>query len=100
MSKDNKQRLFEVMERVDPSIKVEQQVQGAEPVVGDATNLQKAIETSPAVKYALSRIDTVNEFEPAMKILLGYTGVAKKKGITISQAQTLLKTAMQSLGFR
>lgn len=102
--KDNKHRIWEMMQRLDPNFKDEQQVQQqtdtSTGVPSDVTSLDKALQNSTSVLYSLSRIDTPQELESALKTIIGSTGLVKKKSITISQAQTLLKNAMQSLGFQ
>lgn len=88
--KDNKHRIWEVMQRLDPSFKDEQQVQQqtdtSTAVPSDVTNLDKALHNSTSVSYSLSRIDTPQELESALKTIIGNTGLVKKKSITISQA--------------
>lgn len=135
MSENNKNRLFEIIGKIDPDFKQSlneaenpcwkghrqygmkekngKQVPNCVPIdeqpnnpnaetgiPSDVNNLQKSIEAAPAVKYTLSRIDTALEFESAIKTIVGFMGTTPKKAITISQAQAMLKNAMQNLGYR
>lgn len=99
-----KQRLFEVMGKVNPEFKNSNEAQAqatVEPLSTDVTNLQKAIKTSSSVRFADSKIDTPIEFQEGFKLWLSTTGFnPQKKPLSISQAQTLVKKAMESLGFR
>jgi len=101
--KDVKQRLFEVMEVVNPDFKqlaeVVPQQQGT--VATDIARQQKALNTSPAMQYANSKIDTPQEFEDGFKTWLSTTGFnPKTRPLSISQAQTLIRNAMVALGYK
>ena len=110
MSGKNKQRLFEVMERLNPEFKVSEVIapQPAQtataPATGDVANLQKAANNSPTIQYADSKIDTPQELQAAFGDWLSRTGYGKSqkvpRNITISQVQTLVKNAMIALGYK
>jgi len=99
---NNKHRLFELMEKVNPNFKNEDVLQKTtEPVPTDVANLEKAVKSSSSVQYADSRIDTPKEFEFAFKDWLSGTGFHPQKNpISISQAQSFVKNAMESLGYK
>jgi len=100
---DTKQMLFEMMEKVNSDFKqlneaVPQQ-QGV--VAPDVVRQQKTINTSPAMQYANSRIDTPQEFQDGFQTWFSTTGFnPKTRPLTISQAQTLIKNAMINLGYK
>lgn len=91
---NTKQVLFENMEKLNPDFKVNE--------IGaslDVLNAQKA--TTPTMQRANFRIDTPQEFQDGFTAWLGTTGFdPQKRPLSISQAQTLVKNAMISLGFK
>jgi len=106
---DNKQRLFEVMEKLNPEFKVNEILTpqptpaqaGARTVSSDVTNLQKISQKSPAMQTANLRIDTPQEFEDGFTIWFTTTGFnPQKKPLSISQAQTSVRRAMEKLGYK
>jgi len=95
----NKQRLFEVMGKVNPDFKLNEIT--AEPVATDIARQQAALKTSPAIQYANSRIDTPQEFEEGFQTWLMTTGFdPTTRPISISLAQSLVRNAMVTLGFK
>jgi hypothetical protein len=109
MGDKNKQRLFEVMERLNPDFKVSEILTpqpaptqaGTGTVSPDVANLQKASQKSPAMQTANSRIDTPQEFEQGFTIWFSTTGFnPQKKPLSISQAQTSVRRAMEKLGYK
>jgi hypothetical protein len=90
---ETKQKLFEMMERINPEFKQ------VDEISSDAALAQKA--TTPLAQRANSRIDTPQEFQDAFQVWLGTTGFnPQKKPISIGQAQTLVRNAMINLGFK
>lgn len=64
--KDSKQRLFEVMEKLNPEIKNEQYgVVGQTKMSGDARQVERS--TTPVQQTANSRINTPEEFVDAFR---------------------------------
>jgi hypothetical protein len=106
-NKDTKQRLFENMEKLNPDFKVNEVLPGQQPVqavAGDVANLQNAANKSATMQYADSRIDTPQELQDAFGDWLSRTGygLSKKpiRPISISMVQTLVRNAMQKLGYK
>jgi hypothetical protein len=106
----NKQRLFEMMERLNPEFKNEEITpqpipQGNQVTAsGDVANLQKAVNATSTVQYADSRIDTPQELQDAFGNWISRTGYSLNnkpiRPISISMVQTLVKNAMQKLGYK
>jgi hypothetical protein len=70
-------------------------------VATDINNVQRATQNSPAMQTANSRIDTPQEFEQGFTVWFSTTGFnPQKKPLSISQAQTMVRNAMQKLGYR
>ena len=116
---NNKKRLFEVMEKINPDFKIlnenisitadniQEQDLVQQPVqtqTGDVANLQKAVNANTTIQYADSRIDTPQELQDAFGTWIGRTGYALNnkpvRPISISQVQTLVKNAMTKLGYK
>jgi hypothetical protein len=103
--KDTKQLLFENMEKLNPDFKVNEVApQPVQAASGDVANLQKAVNANPTIQYADSRIDTPQELEAAFGTWISRTGYGLQnkpvRPISISQVQTLVKNAMQKLGYK
>jgi hypothetical protein len=106
----NKQRLFEMMEKLNPEFKNEditpQPIPQGNQVTasGDVANLQKAVNATSTVQYADSRIDTPQELQDAFANWISRTGYSLNnkpiRPISISMVQTLVKNAMQKLGYK
>jgi len=99
----NKQRLFEVMGKVNPDFNKlnEAILQQQKGVPIDVANQQKAMKTSPAMQYANSRIDTPQEFQEGFQTWFSTTGFnPKTRPLSISQAQTLIRNAMTQMGYK
>ena len=73
MKKDNKKRLFENMEKVNPDYK-----RPVDEVVGDAARFADAAKKSPILQTTNIRIDTPNEFKSAFITFLMGTGLYQK----------------------
>jgi hypothetical protein len=99
---DNKKRLFELMDKLNPNInEIIQPTQTNQSVPADVAKMQQATQKSSTVQFANSRIDTPQEFEDGFKAWFATTGFnPQKKSLSISQAQTLVKNAMISLGYK
>jgi hypothetical protein len=104
---NNKKRLFEVMEKVNPGFKLNENIEEeyAATTQGttspDAAYSQQAMQKSPTVQYANSRINTPQEFEKWFTTEFSTTGFhPQKKPIPISQVQTIVKRVMQNLGYK
>jgi hypothetical protein len=121
-----KQNLFEMMEKVNPDFKAineddscwkgykqygmkekdGKEVPNCVPVdeqapPPDVAAAQKVAQSSTAMQTANYRIDTPQEFEAAFKSWFSTTGFnPQKRPLTISQAQTLVRNAMISLGYK
>jgi len=91
MSKENtKQKLFEMMEKVNPKFKPINEVVNA-----DITNLQNATHTSATVQNANTRIDTPDEFKSAFVLFVANTGLYQKGMIrTPADVQTWVHDAL------
>jgi len=105
--KNNKQRLLEVMERLNPEFRINEQQPQQTPVQaqsGDVANLEKAVNSSSTVQYADSRIDTPQELQDAFGAWISRTGYGLNqkpiKPISISMVQSLVRNAMEKLGYK
>jgi hypothetical protein len=71
---------------------------------GDVANLQKAVNANSTIQYADSRIDTPQELQDAFGTWISRTGYGLNnkpaRPISISQVQTLVRNAMQKLGYK
>ena len=97
----NKERLFEMMKKINPNFSEQYDGSANKPIPADVAYLQKATDRSASVKYAASRIDTPQEFQDSFQEWLSSTGFnPQKKPLSIAQAQTLVRNAMLKLGYR
>jgi len=101
----NKQRLFEVMGKVNPDFKVNEIVdQPVQAQNGDVATLQKVVNANPAIQYADSRINTPQELEDAFGTWLSRTGYGLQKKVrrplSIPQMLSYVRNAMEKLGYK
>jgi hypothetical protein len=104
---DKKQKLFEMMQKVNSDFKplLSEQIAagttGNQPIPTDVAHQQTALKNSPTMEYTNSRIDTPQEFQEGFKVWFSSTGFnPQKKPLNISQAQVLVKNAMVALGYK
>jgi len=101
-------KMFDLMEKLDPNFKRKttkmimevggQQTQGMN---ADVANLQKVTQQSNVVQNAREKINTPKDFKQAFQAWMATTGfVVDNKPFNISQAQQLVRQAMEELGFK
>ena len=110
--KDSKKRLFEVMERVAPDFKVqeEQNIQELQAVAATSTGTQQygkqpdvqyADSTYKMIAPALKQINTPEKFAGAFKGWFQYLGYSPQAGnITIQRVRMDIENTMKALGYR
>lgn len=111
--KDSKKRLFEVMERVAPDFKVQeeqQNVQELQPVAATSTATQQygqqpdvtyADSTYKTIAPALKQINTPEKFAGAFKGWFQYLGYTPQAGnINIARVRMDVENTLKALGYR
>ena len=102
-------KMFELLKKIDPSFKKEEkpeiinEIGGQQPMNmnADVTRLNKITQQTRAMQSAKERIDTPQDFKQAFQAWMATTGfVIDNKPFTISQAQQLVRDAMEELGFK
>ena len=115
-NKDSKKRLFEVMERVAPNFKTqeEQNIQELQAVAATSTGTKTQTQQygrQPDVDYAdstykliapaLKQINTPEKFAGAFKGWFQYLGYTPQAGnITIQRVRMDIENVMKQLGYR
>jgi hypothetical protein len=93
---NSKERLFEVMKKINPNI-IKEQIG----LPGDVKTAYNAYTTSPAQQNANKRIDNPAEFAPAFKLWFSSLGFnPQAKNIPIAKVVTDVTTVLRQLGFK
>lgn len=110
MKKENKEMLFEMMEKINPDFKLNeanmqqtptatQQQQPAQP--SDVKALSKAGQTASSVKSASQRINTTTEFPEAFRVWFSGLGYRPDNpAISIAKVKTEIEKVLKSMGYR
>jgi len=110
MTQHDEDKMFELMEKLDPNFKRKEKQKmimevGGQPVQNnmntDVARLQKVTQQNSAMQNARERIDTPQDFKQAFQVWMATTGfVTDNKPFNITQAQQLVREAMEELGFK
>ena len=107
MATDNKQKLFDVMGKLNPDFKQpnKENLQEQYATAGTPANIQPNAQLPNSiyktVAPALKQVNTLDKFAPAFKDWFSFLGYSPKEGnINILKVRTDVENIMKSLGYK
>lgn len=107
--KDNKEKLFENMEKLNPDFKIQELIQQTNQQKNnqqprqpaDVQSLNRATQNTQTIKTASQRINTSTEFPEAFRVWFSSLGYKPDNpAISIMRVKTEIEKVMRSMGYK